>query len=130
MKKILMAAVALICMTMSGIILSSCGSDDNDTPTTVTYSCYSEPGKLTYVEGEEATFYAFQKAIQAALDASVASSVTISDAQVIMCVQAVVDVYDNGVIAGSFDLRKSYDGGSNYTTVKTFTMHLNSKYQQ
>ena len=30
MKKILMAAVALICMTMTSVVFTSCGSDDDD----------------------------------------------------------------------------------------------------
>ena len=35
MKKVLMAAVALICMTMVSMVFSSCGSDDDTTKTMV-----------------------------------------------------------------------------------------------
>ena len=32
MKKILLAAVALICMTMTGVVFTACSSSDNDEP--------------------------------------------------------------------------------------------------
>ena len=38
MKKILMAAVALICMTMTSVVFTSCGSDDDNSPVNKEYT--------------------------------------------------------------------------------------------
>jgi hypothetical protein len=38
MKKLLMAAVALICMTMTSVVLTSCGSDKDDSPINKEYT--------------------------------------------------------------------------------------------
>ncbi len=38
MKKLLMAAVALFCMTMTCVVLTACGSDDEDTAKTYNYT--------------------------------------------------------------------------------------------
>ena len=38
MKKYLMAAVALICMTMTSIVFTSCGSDDDNSPVNKVYT--------------------------------------------------------------------------------------------
>ena len=122
-----MAAVALICMTMTGIVLSSCGDDDSEV-VVVRYYYKCQADKLRYITGEEATFKSFSDAVQAAMDATVKNSSHIpSESEVIMCVQAVVDVYNYGVISGTFDLMKS-SNGKDYTTVKTFTMQYNPKY--
>jgi hypothetical protein len=52
---------------------------------------------------------------------------TVTDEQVIQRVQAVVDKYDNGVMMGEFDLKRSSDA-SNWKTIKTFTLTVNPKY--
>ena len=38
MKKILMAAVALICMAMTSVVFTSCGSDKDDSPVNKEYT--------------------------------------------------------------------------------------------
>jgi hypothetical protein len=38
MKKYLMAAVALICMTMTSVVLTSCSSDDDNSPVNKVYT--------------------------------------------------------------------------------------------
>ena len=38
MKKFLMAAVALICMTMTSVVFTSCGSDDDNSPVNKVYT--------------------------------------------------------------------------------------------
>ena len=38
MKKYLMAAVALICMTMTSVVFTSCGSDDDNSPVNKVYT--------------------------------------------------------------------------------------------
>ncbi len=47
MKKFLMAAVALICMTMTSVVLTSCGSDDDDSKQSQDITC--EYGILTQI---------------------------------------------------------------------------------
>ncbi len=48
MKKIMMAAVALICMTLAGVSFASCGSDDDPTPSSPTTYVYLVTGNLGY----------------------------------------------------------------------------------
>jgi hypothetical protein len=38
MKKTMMAAVALICMTMTSVVFTSCGSDDDNSPVNKVYT--------------------------------------------------------------------------------------------
>ena len=52
MKKILMAAVALICMTMTSVVFTSCG-DDKDDPKTVVYYKYADVESVRVVSTEE-----------------------------------------------------------------------------
>lgn len=52
MKKIMMAAVALICMTMTSVVFTSCGSDDDNTVVNKDYTLKMsvqviEQGELT-----------------------------------------------------------------------------------
>ena len=53
MKKILMAAVALICMTMTSVVFSSCGDDKDDNKKTVVYYKYADIESIQCVQSEE-----------------------------------------------------------------------------
>ena len=53
MKKILMAAVALICMTMTSVVFSSCGDDKDDNKKTVVYYKYADIESMQCVQSEE-----------------------------------------------------------------------------
>ena len=53
MKKILMAAVALICMTMTSVVFTSCGDDKDDNKKTVVYYKYADVESVRVVPTEE-----------------------------------------------------------------------------
>lgn len=48
MKKLLMAAIAFICMAMTGIVLTACGSDGDDDVKTYTYTILFEVQSFNY----------------------------------------------------------------------------------
>ena len=56
MKKLMMAAVALICMTMTSVALTACGGDDsNDSPRTHSYALTFEMSSYSYIGDIDAT---------------------------------------------------------------------------
>ena len=121
MKKILMAAVALICMTMTNMVFTSCGSEKTIIKPITENVYYKLEGinNLMCYKGYEYQAEAFGKEINA-----VANSVNEQDVtpeQVVARIQAVVDQYNNKAIYGTFELYSSYDG-SNWNKLKTFTM--------
>ena len=125
MKKILMAAVALICMTMSGIVLSSCGDDDDNPVQEIAYFRI-DSSDAKWVDGYDATYQAFVSELSAVLN--VVQYGGIDDNKVIRDVQTVVDQYNNDVISGTFELKKSSDN-VNFKTLHTYKMQFNSRYQ-
>jgi hypothetical protein len=127
MKKILMAAVALICMTMTCAVFTSCGDDKNDTKTVVYYK-YADVDKMLYLQTAEglAQFKAFDTALVGVLNAI--SSREVTDNDVVDMTQRVVDSYNDQMIDGTFKLQRSYNT-SDWTTLKTFTISANAKYR-
>ena len=128
MKKILMAAVALICMTMTCAVLTSSGDDKNDTRTVVYYK-YTGVETLTCLQTAEglAQFKAFDTALAGVL--SSIQSREVSDQDVVDMTQRVVDSYNDQMIDGTFKLQRSYNA-SDWTTLKTFTISANAKYRE
>ena len=127
MKKILMAAVALICMTMTCAVFTSCGDDKNDSKTVVYYK-YADVDKMLYLQTAEglAQFKAFDTALVGVLNAI--SSREVTDNDVVDMTQRVVDSYNDQMIDGTFKLQRSYNA-SDWTTLKTFTISANAKYK-
>ena len=127
MKKILMAAVALICMTMTCAVFTSCGDDKNDTKTVVYYK-YADVDKMLYLQTAEglAQFKAFDTALVGVLNAI--SSREVTDNDVVDMTQRVVNSYNDQMIDGTFKLQRSYNA-SDWTTLKTFTISANAKYK-
>jgi hypothetical protein len=127
MKKILMATVALICMTMTCAVFTSCGDDKNDTRTVVYYK-YTGVETLTCLQTAEgrAQFTAFDTALAGVL--SSIQSREVSDQDVVDMTQRVVDSYNDQMIDGTFKLQRSYNA-SDWTTLKTFTISANAKYR-
>ena len=102
MKKILMAA-ALICMTMTSTIFTSCGDDKDDTSQkTVVYYKYADVENMLCLQT--------------------------TDDDVVDMSQRVVDAYNNQMIDGTFKLQRSRNT-SEWITVKKFTLNADPKYK-
>jgi hypothetical protein len=127
MKKILMAAVALICMTMTSVVFTSCG-DDKDDPKTVVYYKYADVESVRVVSTEEGQAQA--KEFVAALTGILSSiqSREVTDNDVIDMTQRVVDTYNNQMLDGTFKLQTSRNA-SDWSTLKKFTLTANTKYK-
>jgi hypothetical protein len=108
-----------------GMCVQSCGDDDDNIIKTNVYYKYDRFDQLQFVKGQEDIVKAFDSELAGVL--SGISNQTVTDEQVIQRVQAVVDKYDNGVLLGEFDLKRSQDA-YNWKTIKTFTLTLNPKY--
>ena len=127
MKKILMAAVALICMTMTSVVFTSCGDDKDDSKTVVYYK-YADVESVRVVPTEEGQAQA--KEFVAALTGVLSSiqSREVTDNDVIDMTQRVVDTYNNQMLDGTFKLQTSRNA-SDWSTLKKFTLTANPKYK-
>ena len=127
MKKILMAAVALICMTMTSVVFTSCGDDKDDSKTVVYYK-YADVESVRVVPTEEGQAQA--KEFVAALTGVLSSiqSREVTDDDVIDMTQRVVDTYNNQMLDGTFQLQTSRNA-SDWSTLKKFTLTANPKYK-
>ena len=127
MKKILMAAVALICMTMTSVVFTSCGDDKDDSKTVVYYK-YADVESVRVVPTEEGQAQA--KEFVAALTGVLSSiqSREVTDDDVIDLTQRVVDTYNNQMLDGTFKLQTSRNA-SDWSTLKKFTLTANTKYK-
>ena len=127
MKKILMAAVALICMTMTSVVFTSCGDDKDDSKTVVYYQ-YADVESVRVVPTEEGQAQA--KEFVAALTGVLSSiqSREVTDNDVIDMTQRVVDTYNNQMLDGTFKLQTSRNA-SDWSTLKKFTLTANPKYK-
>ena len=125
MKKYFMAAVAFICISLSSIVMTSCGSEETTSVKTETVYYKYDTANLYYVKGQEATLVAFIAEMGEVL--SSASSANITESNLIQRIQAVVDTYNNKYLHGTFELMKSTDG-SNFNSIKTFTMTAAPEY--
>ena len=128
MKKILMAAVALICMTMTCAVFTSCGDDKNDTRTVVYYK-YTGVETLTCLQTAEGRAQAEEFATALANVLTTIQSREVSDQDVVDMTQRVVNSYNDQMIDGTFKLQRSYNT-SDWTTLKTFTISANAKYKK
>ena len=122
-----MAAVALICMTMTSVVFTSCGDDKDDSKTVVYYK-YADVDEMLCVKSDEgrAQFTAFDTALAGVL--SSIQSREVSDDDVIEMTQRVVDTYNNQMLDGTFKLQTSRNA-SDWSTLKKFTLTANPKYK-
>jgi hypothetical protein len=118
MKKILMAAVALICMTMTSFVFTSC-KDDEKTETKLEQVQYKLSDNLQYIVGHEDFVKAFTNELTSVIQSI--NNTIVNENDLINRLQAIVDTYNNQYIQGNLYLQRSSDG-SNFTTIKTFTM--------
>ena len=119
MKKIMMAAVALICMTMTSLVFTSCKSEEKTVIKTEKVYYKLDGDELKYVKGHEDEVVNFNNDL-----ANLMQSVNYSDvneSELINSLQAIVDSYNNKYINGNLKLQRSTDG-TNFTTIRTFTM--------
>lgn len=124
-----MAAAALICMTMTSTIFTSCGDDKDDTSQkTVVYYKYADVENMLCLQTDEglAQFKAFDTALVGVLTAI--SSREVCDDDVVEMTQRVVDTYNNQMLEGTFRLQKSRNS-SDWSTLKKFTLTANPKYK-
>ena len=128
MKKILMAAVALICMTMTSVVFTSCGDDKDDNKKTVVYYKYADLESMQCVQSDEgrAQFQEFTVDLAGVLSSIQSREVT--DDDVINLTQRVVDMYNNKMIEGTFKLQTSRNA-SDWSTLKRFTLTADPKYK-
>ena len=118
MKKYLMAAVALICMTMTSFVFTSC-KDDEKTETKLEQVQYKLSDNLQYIVGHEDFVKAFTNELSSVIQSI--NNTIVNESDLINRLQAIVDTYNNQYIQGNLYLQRSSDG-SNFTTIKTFTM--------
>ena len=118
MKKYLMAAVALICMTMTSFVFTSC-KDDEKTETKLEQVQYKLSDNLQYIVGHEDFVKAFTNELTSVIQSI--NNTIVNENDLINRLQAIVDTYNNQYIQGDLYLQRSSDG-SNFTTIKTFTM--------
>ena len=118
MKKILMAAVALICMTMTSFVFTSC-KDDEKTEIKLEQVQYKLTDNLQYIVGHEDFVKAFTNELTSVIQSI--NNTIVNESDLINRLQAIVDTYNNQYIQGDLYLQRSSDG-SNFTTIKTFTM--------
>ena len=119
MKKIMMAAVALICMTMTSLVFTSCKSEEKTVIKTEKVYYKLDGDELKYVKGHEDEVVNFNNDL-----ANLMQSVNYSDvneSELINSLQAIVDSYNNKYINGNLKLLRSTDA-TNFTTIRTFTM--------
>ena len=128
MKKILMAAVALICMTVTSVVFSSCGDDKDDNKKTVVYYKYADVETLQCLQTDEgkAQAKAFDTALAGVLTSIQSREVT--DDVVIEMTQNVVNSYNYKMIEGKFKLQSSRNA-SDWSTLKRFTLTADPKYK-
>ena len=119
MKKSMMAAVALICMTMTSIVFSSCKSEEKTEIKTEQVFYKLDGGDLQYVKGHEDVVLAFNNDLTEVMES--ANYTYVKENELIDRIQAVVNSYNNQYIKGNLKLQKSTDA-TNFTTIKTFTM--------
>ena len=119
MKKILMAAVALICMTMTCVVLTACGSEEKTEIKGQNVWYRLDGNNLQVANGHQDAFEAFEKEMENVLES--VGYVDVNESDLIKRLQAIVDVYNNKYIRGTVNLQKSSDA-SNWTTIKTFTL--------
>ena len=122
-----MAAVALICMTITSAVFTSCGDDKSETKTVVYYK-YADVETLQCLQTDEgkAQAKAFDTALAGVLTSIQSREVTDND--VINMTQSVVDSYNDKMIEGTFKLQSSRNA-SDWSTVKKFTLTANSQYK-
>jgi ABC-type oligopeptide transport system substrate-binding subunit len=119
MKKIMMAAVALIFMTMSSLVFTSCKSEEKTVIKTEKVYYKLDGDELKYVKGHEDEVVNFNNDL-----ANLMQSINYSDvneSELINSLQAIVDSYNNKYINGNLKLLRSTDA-TNFTTIRTFTM--------
>ena len=119
MKKIMMAAVALIFMTMTSLVFTSCKSEEKTVSKTEKVYYKLDGDELKYVKGHEDEVVNFNNDL-----ANLMQSVNYSDvneSELINSLQAIVDSYNNKYINGNLKLLRSTDA-TNFTTIRTFTM--------
>ena len=119
MKKIMMAAVALIFMTMTSLVFTSCKSEEKTVIKTEKVYYKLDGDELKYVKGHEDEVVNFNNDL-ANLMQSVNYSV-VNESELINSLQAIVDSYNNKYINGNLKLLRSTDA-TNFTTIRTFTM--------
>ena len=125
MKKILMTAVALLCMTVTSVMFSACGSDDKSDYQAPSRDYYiHDTTQLQCVDGQEDAMLGLQKALSDIMESY--QRTTVSEEELFQRTQAVVNQYDNQYISGELYLKKSTNGGS-YQVIKTYTMKAASK---
>jgi cysteine sulfinate desulfinase/cysteine desulfurase-like protein len=119
MKKSMMVAVALICMTMTSIVFTSCKSEEKTEIVTEKVFYQLDGNDLQYVKGHEDVVLAFNNDLTEVMQS--VSYTYVKENELIDRLQAVVDTYNNQYIKGNLKLLKSTDA-TNFTTIRTFTM--------
>ena len=115
----MMAAVALIFMTMTSLVFTSCKSEEKTVIKTEKVYYKLDGDELKYVKGHEDEVVNFNNDL-ANLMQSVNYSV-VNESELINSLQAIVDSYNNKYINGNLKLLRSTDA-TNFTTIRTFTM--------
>ena len=119
MEKNLMAAIALICMTMTCVVLTACGSEEKTEIKGQNVWYRLDGSNMQVANGHNDAYEAFERDMTNAIES--VGIVDVNESDLIKRLQAVVDTYNNKYIRGTVNLQRSFDA-SNWTTIKTFTM--------
>ena len=119
MKKTMMVAVALICMTMTSIVFTSCKREEKTEIVTEQVFYQLNGDDLQYVKGHDDVVLAFNNDLTEVMES--VKYTYVKENELIDRIQAVVNTYNNQYIKGNLKLQKSTDA-TNFTTIKTFTM--------
>ena len=118
MRKFLMAAVALICMTAVSGVFTSCEKETTEIKNVRVYYKI-DTNKLFCAEGYEETAVKFYTELNNVLLSF--KNEEVDEAVLVQSLQEVIDKYDNFCFKGDIELQRSFDG-TTFFRVKTYTM--------
>ena len=125
MKKILMAAVALICMTAVSLVFTSCEKEKTEIKNVTVYYAL-DTNQLDVAEDYKETALRFKSELESVLQSIEYEQV--DEAVLVQRIQEVVDKYNHFCFRGVIYLMRSFDQ-KNYSTVATYTMTLKLYYK-
>ena len=120
MKKILMVAVALICMTAVSLVFTSCEKETTEIKNVTVYYKI-DTSDLYCAEGYEKKALELRSELEGALQ-SIQYEQT-DEAVLVRRIQDIVDKYNYSCFKGNIYLMRSYDD-KNYFTLTTYTMDI------
>jgi len=111
--------ITLVLVGAISLVNTSCSKTETEVVTSIYYQ-FDGLEELKYITGNESTVAAFLTELNSVKEQYAGTSFNESD--LISDINIVVSKYDNGVISGTFYLKKSTSGGESWSQVKSWTM--------